>query len=299
MDSNLLRRGCAGFVVLLSGAAWAGPTLFPVPIGTNTTTITYDTTSGPMSFSATLDYNGPGASLNDLVHVPGSDNLGAFVAYNALGRRTEVIPVDPSVQAPNETLMRHGVYKFNAANQIDVGDDFFAGINVDGNVTLSITGITFDRPVQVRENTFLLHELWNIDQVDQLGVDGQGQPRAYNHPHNLHLVDGFRDMDSFFLGGSPELIDHPQNYTIGQIHPEVTHQAPNVIDVTLTFPYRLLTHTEDDGLGVPPGSGLPAPGGFLEPWHLHLEYLVVPEPASLALFAGGLVLTRRARGPRR
>jgi len=294
MNSSTTRWACALTALLATTAALAGPSPFPLPVGTNTTTISYDTLSGPpLSFSATLDYNGPGASLNDLEHLPGSANIGAFVAYNALGRRTAVIPNDPSVQAPNETLMRHGVYKFDASNQTNPQGEFFPGIDPDGDVTLKIEGVTFDRPVQVRENTFLLHELWDIDQVDMLGVDDQGQPRAYNLPNNHHTVSGFRDLNSFFLGSPPVFSNNPVNYVVGDINPKVTHQAPNVIDVALTFPYRLLMHLEDDGMGIPNGVDLPAPGGFLEPWHLHLEYLVVPEPGSLALLATGLLVLRR------
>jgi len=279
-------------------AALAGPTLFPVPLGTNTTTVSHDIIGGgTANFPVTLDYHGPGASLNDIEHVPGSSNLGAFVAYNALGRRTEVIPLDPAAQAPNETLMRHGIYKFNASNQINVGDEFLPQVDVEGNITFTIENITFDRPVQVRQNTFLLHALWDIDQVDMLGVDDHGHSHAYNSHHNAHLVSGFRNFSSFFLGGSPVFVSSPANFALGVINPTVTHDAPNIIDVSITFPYRMLTNLEDMGMGVPDGMGLPAPGGFLEPWHFHLEYLVVPEPAALTLLAGGagLMLLRRRR----
>lgn len=299
--STCLRCGAPlGLLWFCAVAAHAGPTLYPVPVGENTTTITYGTIDGgSASYPVTLGYHGPGASLNDIEHVPGSGNLGAFVAYNALGRRSEVIPLDPAVQAPNETLMRHGVYKFSAASQINVGDDFFTDIDVEGNVTFSVENVTFDRPVQVRMNTLLFHTLWDIDQVDMLGFDEHGHPHAYNAHHNAHLVSGFRNFSSFFLGGSPVFVSSPPNYALGDITPIVTHDAPNVINVSITFPYRLLTHLEDMGMGVPAGSNLPAPGGFLEPWHFHLEYLVVPEPGAAMLFAGGLLLagSRRIRAP--
>jgi hypothetical protein len=298
------QRGACAIAVVLSTVAvlgqpreraLAGPPLFPVPVGTHSATVMYDDGAPPpAAFSATLPYHGPGASLNDIEYFPGSSNLGAFTSFNTLGRRTEVIPLDPAVQAPNETLMRHGFYKFNSGNQINVDDDFFAGIDVEGNVTVKIENITFDRPVQVRQKTFLLHMLWDIDQVDMLEMGGH-HGHAYNAHHNLHLIDGFRNFSSFFLGGSPEFVSHPANFALGDINPVVTHDAPNVIDVEITFPYRLLTHLEDMGMGIPDGVDLPAPGGFLEPWHFHLEYLVVPEPGSLALLAGGALLLRRRR----
>ncbi len=283
-------------VCAVTAASPAAAMAKPHPVGTAVTTVTYDTAGGPVSFSETFGFVETGAGLDDIRNIGQAPNVGGFIAVDALGRRSNVALIDPAVQGANETLMRHGFYKADPNNQMQRGDDFFPGINVDGDLTLSVTGITFDQPVQVQPNTFLLHMLWDIDQVDQLGVDDQGVPRTYVHPHIHHTVAPFRDVDSFFLGASPTFSDVPvSNYVLGDVTPVIQQTAPDTINIEVTFPYRLLTHLEDDGLGIPAGVDLPAPGGFLEPFHLHFEYLVIPEPASLLLLAGGAGLLFRRR----
>jgi hypothetical protein len=204
-----------------------------------------------------------------------------------------VIPSDPSVQGPDETLLRHGVYKVDEDDQINIAGDFFADVLPDGDVTVAVEHIQFDQPVTLREDTFLLHMLWDLGQVDQLGPE-----RAYDNPHNHHLSDPFRDFDSFFGPGLP-FVDNPvPNYVVGDVTPDVTYHAANEISVSVTFPYALMQHLQDDGAGVP--EGLPGPGGFLEPFHFHMEYLVVPEPHAGALLACGalvgLLPRRRSTG---
>jgi hypothetical protein len=274
---------------------FAGPALNPQPVGTSMTTVRYDTATTPQSYGRSFGYLGPGAGLGDIVNIGGAPNLGGFIAFNTLGRRTAVLGEAPTAQAANETLMRHGFYKAGVNDQLNKGDEFFTGIDTEGNITLEVTGITFDRPVKVREDTFLLHMLWDGGQVDGWGLDGDLNARLF-HTNNHHLVSGFRDFSDFFLGSNPVFKTNPDNYIAGTIAPVVTQTAPNIIDVSLTFPYRLLTHLEDDGMGPPANPPLPAPGGFLEPFHFHLEYLVVPEPGAGALLAATTVLiSRRSR----
>jgi hypothetical protein len=300
MSRTVFRCTCAlTFCAVFVSSAAAGPTLNPQPTGTAMTTVSYlNEVGGQSSYSEALNFHGPGASVADVNNIGNSPNIGGFIAYNTLGRRTDAIAADPSVQHANETLMRHGFYKAGAddsVNPTSKANDFFSGIDADGNITITIENITFDRPVTVREDTFLLHALWDLDQVDLLDFGNVGAPRAYNTPHNQHLVSNFRDFDSFFLGGNAPFDDNPANYVENAITPVVSYDAPNIIDISLTVPYRIFTHLEDDGLGIPNGVSLPAPGGFLEPFHLHLEYLVAPEPGSLALLLSGVALIGRRR----
>lgn len=302
MSGRFVRHLYIPMVLMLiaASAALAGPPLYPVPIGTALTTVRYDVPGDtPLSYSESLGYFGPGAGPANIQHIEDSANIGGFIAYNTLGRRTAAIANDPSVQAPDETLMRHGLYKSVNDGQVNPNEDFFAGIDVDGNVTIKIEDVTFDRPVKVDESTFLMHSLWNADQLDNWGLDGMGNARLF-HMNNHNTVDNFRDESSFFLGADPIFKTNPNNYAIGTIAPTVTYTGPNQFDVEITFPYSLLAHLEDDGLGPPanPFGPVPSPGGFLEPFHLHLEYIVqpVPEPGTLALLAcGGTFLLRRRR----
>lgn len=264
---------CLFAIGLSTSPVLAGPVANPQPIGSSTMSITYQTVNGAVEFAGLRSHDGTG--LGDITNLNGAPNVGAFSANNTLGRRPT------SAQGSNETLMRHGFYKYDT-DGLNINDDFFPGVLTDSNVVIEIRDIEFDRPVQVQTDTVLLHALWNLDQVDQLGLNAQNLPRAYSSPHNHHTVAGIRDLQAFKDEGI--FLDNPvANYNVGAIVPAFSQSAPNMLDVTLSFPYELLRHLQDDGLGVP--AGLPGPGGFLEPFHFHLEYLVVPEPTTAVLLS--------------
>jgi hypothetical protein len=89
--------------------------------------------------------------------------------------------------------------------------------------------------------------------------------------------------------------NNPANYNFmpAEISPIFTQNAPDTISVTFRFPYMMLEHLENNGAMAP--DGLPAPAGFLEPFHIHMEYLVAPEPASGLVMLAGMALLRRRR----
>ncbi len=279
------------FIVALTGLVFAGafaptvqagPTSQPQPIGSSTMSISYTTTAGNVMFSGLRTHDGTGPG--DVAHLTGAPNVGAFSAHNALGRRPA------SAQGADETLMRHGFYKFGSSG-FNIAADFFQDMTPGSDITIAIENVQFDRPVQIQEDTALLHILWDIDQVDSLGLNGENLPRSYVNPNNHHTVANLRDVAEF--QNQNVFRENPEpNYVIGDIAPSFWQPQPDVVSVSLTFPYEMFRHSEDDGLGVP--AGLPGPGGFLEPFHFHLEYLVVPEPsAGLLLAVGGLVIRRR------
>ncbi|MCA9253079.1 MAG: PEP-CTERM sorting domain-containing protein [Phycisphaerae bacterium] len=280
------------YIVAFSGAlvacavatvAHAGPTDQPQPIGSSTMSITYNTSAGDVTYFGSRTHNGTGPG--DVTNLGGAPNVGAFSAHNALGRRPA------TAQGSNETLMRHGFYKFGSSG-FNIAGDFFPDIAPGSDVTIAIENVQFDRPVQVQEDTALLHILWDLDQVDSLGLNDQNLPRSYVNPNNHHTVTNFRDVAEF--QSQNVFLENPvPNYNLGDIVPVFSQPQPDTVSVSLTFPYELLHHFEDDGLGVP--AGLPGPGGFLEPFHLHLEYLVVPEPSAGLLLAMGAMIIRRRR----
>lgn len=294
MSVPVLRTLNLTIVLLLSIGASARAD-GPIVLGSSTMGLAYDTATGSESFQGLRDHTGIG--LGDITNLGGAPNVGAFSAHNKLGRRPA------SAQGANETLMRHGWYKMGPSNVLNFGEEFFpasttpstvSAIDVNGNVTLSVQNVQFDRPVSVIENTFLLHVLWDINQVDGLGVG-----RGYASPHNHHIPTGFRDFNDFFGPLRPFLNDPVPNYATlsAGLAPVFTFNAPDSLNVSFTFPYAMLRHFQDDGMGVP--AGLPGPGGFLEPFHFHMEYLVVPEPhAGLLLLTGGWLVRRRG-GARR
>jgi hypothetical protein len=137
----------------------------------------------------------------------------------------------------------------------------------------------------VVESTFLFHTLWRDTQVDALF------PHHYHHQHNLHTeTNPFRDASDFSRGGL--FSDSPTNYVLADVSPVFGGNGTRMLSLSVRIPYDLLKNLEEMGHShVPPG--LPAPHGFLEPFHFHFEYIVVPEPASLLLFSPLLFLLRR------
>ncbi|MCP4246080.1 MAG: PEP-CTERM sorting domain-containing protein [bacterium] len=267
---------------LFASPAWAAK---PIPLGTSTNTVTYTTSTGPESYSGDRDYSGVGPT--DATLLGGAPNIASFNSVNSFGRRT-FANLFNQVIGPDEAAVTHAFFKN------DITGDYFPDLLPGGAVTLDFDNITFDQPVNIVTDTILVHVLWDIDQIDNaLGPEG----RNYVNHHNHHTAaPTFRDFDDFF---SPVFVftNFPvPNYVLGDISPTVVGDGTDTLDISLTLPYALFQNLEDDGQGTPPG--FPAPQGFLEPFHFHLEYLVapVPEPATLSLLVfGGLAVMRRTK----
>ena len=259
----------------------------PQPIGQSTITVMYETAGGMEMYSGSRNYTGTGpVSATNLGSAP---NIAAFNSANEFGRRMNVSrsPLYPHVLHPNETAITHAFFK-KAGNE---DAEFFPGIMEDGHVMISVENIQFDRAVAVDMDTLLLHTLWN-DQNDM-------QDMPYHHMHNLHTAtEPFRELDDFLAFG--EFVNHPApNYLLANpdIEWSVMGNGTDTLSIMASVPYHALRNLEDlhhhGDRGIP--DGLPAPHGFLEPFHFHIEYTVTPEPATLALLlvGGGWLLRRR------
>lgn len=248
-----------------------------IPLGPATTTISYPTTEGVVSFSGLRAFNGSFPS--DATILDGAPNIKTFNSVNTFGWRLQV----PGAVYPGESVITNAFFKINN------GQDYFPGLIPGGNLTLTVENIQFDQPAFIDESTMVLHTFWDVDQVDQL-------PMPYLHPHGFKTATNpFRDLN-LFLGALPFPADH---YVLDQFDPVITGNGTNTLGYTLTVPYDILKHIHEShhGQTVPPG--LPAPQGFLEPFHFHVEFAVTPEPTSLLLLVTGaaaaLVHPRRKR----
>jgi len=262
-------------------SAWARPQV----VGNSTTSISYS--GGTASASATLNYTGQAMS-DALPLVPGG-NARSFNSLNLFGRRPFVFNTGPQyanvLDSQTESLVAHAFFK------IDPAADYFPGITNGGNLTIRVENITFSEPVTVLRNTVLFHTLWADAQVEELAPEDR-----YMHMHNIHtLLDPFRDASAFFSTGV--ISDFPMSnyqFGVGEISVAFQGEGTNELDLELTVPYALLRNLEHMDQVVP--AGLPAPQGFLEPFHFHLEYVVTPEPATLVLLgcaSAGLLFRRR------
>lgn len=135
-----------------------------------------------------------------------------------------------------------------------------------------------------------------------LVVDGRRLPTALQNRYcNLHshytLTEPFRGFSLLSASAVFNSIPVP-NHVLGAsgLNVVVKGNGTNQLDLAASFPYEILRNLEEMGQDVP--NGVPAPQGFLEPFHFHLEY-VVPEPATLALVLPGLGLVYRSRRRRR
>lgn len=267
-------------MALLSSAALAtGPT----PIGEADITFSYPMMDGmTYSVSDSMDFSGVGHE--DAVPLGGNHQLSFFNSANNFGARNFY----PDAIGDNETVIAHAMFKGH-----DTHDDvYFHDMDVSGAVTLEVANIQFDQPTWILEDTLMLHKMWDADQVDQL-------PNFYINVSNYEsLQDPFRDSDAFF---PLHFTDFPEpNYDFGGLAEHggivsISGQGTTSLTLSVTIPYSMFRNFEDVDQDVP--DHLPAPAGYLEPFHFHVEYVVssVPEPASLCLLlaATPLVLRRR------
>ena len=262
----------------------------PIPNGPATVMLGYETTSGPVSFSGLRNFEPDAEGPGDATILGAAPNVRMFNSINSFGRRTALAnsnPIFADVLGPDETLIAHAFFK-NVP--FDVDEDFFPDIVEGADVSISIGPITFDHPVTVVDSTVLFHTLWN-EQADEL-------EHPYHHLHNLHTAaDPFRDFDDFVAGGI--FATFPENnFTLASITPTFTGNGTDTLMLNIDIPYDMLKNLEEKGHGkVPPG--LPAPHGFLEPFHFHVEYVVTPEPATLAMLLPACWWLNRRRQPGR
>lgn len=256
-----------------------------MPVGENTISVSYMTDAGLQTFSGSRNYLGVGpVSATNLGAAP---NITAFNSANEFGRRITIShnPQFANVYHADETIITNAFFK-KLGNE---SADFFPGITEHGDITVNITAQQFDRPVTVDTDTLLLHVLWN-DQADQLDP-------PYHHLHNVHTYSAnFREVEEFHQAG--EFAEHPvQNFVLADKHIQwtIAGEGTDTLSVSATFPYHLLKSLEEEaghgGHTVP--HGLPAPHGFLEPFHFHIEYAVTPEPGTVVLLVLGAWALRR------
>lgn len=290
MRSSLKRSVVVGFLYAVLGTAVVHAR--PIPTGMGTTTVSYMTHHSLESFSGNRNYSGTGpASATPLGAAP---NIAAFNSVNSFGRRQLADNAFPNANVINdqsESLVTNAFFKINN------NGDYFPDLEHDSNVTIKVENMTFSEPVTVLQNTFMFHTFWLSSQSDQIPP-----AETYLNLHNHHTaVVNFRDLEEFEMSG---VFAHGgghghggENAGFGDVHPHITGDgtAGNPLSIELTVPYHLFASFEQVDQAVP--AGLPGPQGFLEPFHFHLEYVVVPEPATIGLLAVSalFVIVRRRR----
>jgi len=260
-------------VSLFVGDALAGP----VPVGSADVTFSYMTDSGLYSTTDSVDFSGTGH--DDATPLGGNKNLLYFNSVNVFGRRALV----PETIGPEETLLAHAFFKDHGNHAV-----YFEGIlNENTPVTLEVQNIHFEVPGYIQQETALWHKQWDADQADELFESGGSL--YINVSNHDTLTDPFRDFKEFF----PQVFtDFPEpNYALAAIAGDVEWfgDGTDTIGFKVTYPYSMFKHFEENK-DLPVPEDLPAPFGFLEPFHFHFEYLIssIPEPTT-ALLLGALL----------
>lgn len=274
---------CCVLAASLVPPALAGP----MPIGEATVTVSYQTMSGG-TYTAIESRNFNGTNPSDATAFGDASNMSMFSSVNVFGRRAHVAQIFPEVIAPSESLLTFSWYKLNT------GADYFPDIAHDATVTVKVEGIKFSEPVTFHRDTYLFHNLWDSQQFETAILRGLFETDM--HGHYFHtLTDPFRDTDKFQqVPGEFSPPGEMEHQSFGDLAPYISLQGDgtDTISFVAEIPYMMFAHPHEghgDHMGGDPYEGLPAPHGFLEPYHFHFETLVsaVPEPATLTLLAIG------------
>ncbi len=268
-----------GMSVVFVGRATASP----IPMHHSLITVEYETVNGPVEGSGERDYTG--SMHHDATMLEGLPNMIAFSSLNDFGRRGQLLTNPPFAGAvrPGESLIAHAFFKHEDGHH----HEFFPDLANDGRIRVTVTE-HYDQPVYVDRNTFMFHVLWDASQSDKLDV-----PYVQIDDHYT-ITPSFRDLDMFLQAGLfsnapvPNYVQNSHDFKY-----RILGEGTETLTIELKFPYELLRNLEEQGQTVP--DGFPAPGGFLEPFHFHIEYTVVPEPASLLLMLGAFPFLFRRR----
>lgn len=248
---------CAVLFVLSPLAALAHA---PEPIGTANITLRYLMADGEERVLTDVrDFSG--RDHEDASPLDGDHHINCFFSVNAFGIRPDV----RGAIDHHEALLAFAFFK----DHMDHSHDYFHDIaSEDTIITVEISDIHFAEPVTVVGSTGLMHRFWDADQVDQLD-----DFYINLHGHGLS-TDIWRDFNLFFP--NPFTNFPVPNYALGEMTTamsvEVEGSGTEVVTLRFAFPYRLFKHYEEQGQMVPPG--LPAPFGYLEPFHFHFEIAV-------------------------
>lgn len=246
-------------LVAITAAAASGP-LFLI----DDTRLPTVTVSWPLASGGAATVSGERAYLAPKDRTPLGRNLSAYVAMG--GTRLEVGASDP-----RGAIVRAGFYK------IDGSQWLFEDIADGGAVTITLKGVKFQRPAAARPASLVHHSKFD-DPNSVLGCNASSASAARDA-----IIDHYNTADpSDTLSGRIT----PRNGRLGVLSADAgagasakfTTEADGSITMTAVIPYALFKHPDDPWLR----SG---PGDFVEPFHFHLEFEVLPtdtEPAPAA-----------------
>ena len=186
----------------------------------------------------------------DADRVPVGDNVQAFAAVAG----TRIVK---SAGHPMGSVVKGGFYK------LDAGKPWFDDIDTSKPITVTISGVRFNQPVQAPTDTTLVHMKYAQGDLESCGLPGSARA-CYATGSEIENLNGkCKPGIDTRLG---VLSDAGPGSAVSSIDSE------GLVTMTATFPYRVLKNLQD-----PWASELP--GTFLEPVHFHFEFEAIPVDA--------------------
>lgn len=195
-----------------------------------------------------LEADRPYASSYD--RTPLNDNVDCFVAVG--GTR-----IDKGCGHPDGIVVRVGFYKHNK------DELFFKGLGGDGALDIELTNVLANRPGRPIEHTALQHLQYTREDVAACGLGREGQDQFNTLDPREKLLGQLTESNSRF-----GVLDGDTEEGHGKV--EFIHQDDDTWTMRAHIPYMLLRHASDPWVR-------PTPGLFLEPYHFHIEFEMLPE----------------------
>ena len=158
---------------------------------------------------------------------------------------------------PRGVVVRVGFYK------IDNARAFFEGITADSEITVTMEGIRFNQPVEPNPASVIQHLKYDRGEMQACGLPGDAREQFNTADPRDTLNDRVRPGIDTRLG-----VLSPNDGKLGSA--AVSLAEDGSVTMTTTFRYPALRNLRD-----PWKSDLP--NTFLEPYHFHIEFEVLPE----------------------
>ncbi len=154
-------------------------------------------------------------------------------------------------------IVRVGFYK------IDNAKPFFEGMTKDTEITVTMSGVRFNQPIDANPASLIQHLKYDQGDMQACGLPGDAREQFNTADPRDTLNDRVRPGIDARLG-----VLKPGAGKLGSS--SVVETEDGSVTMTLTFRYPALRNLRD-----PWKSDLP--GTFLEPYHFHAEFEVLPE----------------------
>lgn len=155
------------------------------------------------------------------------------------------------------SIVRVGFYKADNAKP------FFDGVAADTEITVTMTGVRFNQPADPNPGSLIQHLKYDPGDLQACGLPGDAREQFNTADPRDTLNDRVRPGIDTRLG-----VFAPGTGKLGTS--SIVKHEDGTITMTLTFRYPALRNLRD-----PWKSDLP--GTFLEPYHFHIEFEVLPE----------------------